>query len=586
MEQKTPLNLPKWQQDIATQISGMWDRGLQFNSQMNDMYDDLYAMLRGERPDKNYDWESNIVLNKTFQVVWKAVSYSIKKIFGASPVIGVDGFNEKGCWQREVLLDAVMNRDAAFQKTVMGLLRLYLNGVTYIKKTYKQEFEGDIPIVDRPHDVILNNRNVVVDWALAPSQGCREGRFVIHQEKVDINSLYTSKIDYFNLDKLRDLGTERMDEKRPADRDGKENPPESDIYKETSIMEFQGVFPVKETDNGLRPVDKIDKDTKFEMMIIVVADRTVPIRLERHPYGEINIIDAHLYFDPERWESMGMIEPVKDTYTAINDNINMIFDEKNRSLMPPTVFNKYAQIEWDTIQHAPNQKWLVGGNPDEAVFFPRIPPVSQDGWTIHQLLDAEHQSTTSITPTVEGMGREKTATQGVLNAQFSTDKLDFFVMMIEHTWLRPSAQMNIKFMQMFMHPITFLKILGEPFKFDQLGEDYKFKPVASSVKLEQQKEKEIQEDLQLLQIVQGIPNPNTPKIMNRLLANILRNRDKPEYVKEMQLDEDYFEPGSESGEMQVLNRMRGGASNQNGIPMSTPEKSVRAGVQTQRGMMN
>ena len=44
-------------------------------------------------------------------------------------------------------------------------------------------------------------------------------------------------------------------------------------------------------------------------------------------------------------------------------------------------------------------------------------------------------------------------------------------------------------------------------------------------------------------------------------------------------DEDYFEPSSDAGNMQMLNRMMGNVpSNQGGVPMSGQEKSVRRGT--------
>jgi hypothetical protein len=145
--------------------------------------------------------------------------------------------------------------------------------------------------------------------------------------------------------------------------------------------------------------------------------------------------------------------------------------------------------------------------------------------------------------------------------------------------------MNMRFFQKFGHPMTAITMLGEPLKFDMWSEEYKYQPVASSVKMDQQKEKEIQEDIQLMQIVQAIPNPNTPKVINYLLANILRNRNKPHLAKQMQLDENYFEPGNQGG-APAERGMMGGASNQNQIPMSTSEASVREGAVTPRRMLN
>jgi len=110
---------------------------------------------------------------------------------------------------------------------------------------------------------------------------------------------------------------------------------------------------------------------------------------------------------------------------------------------------------------------------------------------------------------------------------------------------------------------------------DFTEEVYKYVPAASSVKLEHQKDVETQQDVQLMQITASVPNPNTPKILNYFLKNIYRNRGEEEAAA--LLDEDYFEPQSEAGNINMINRMLGGevASNEKGIPMSRPEKNVR-----------
>ena len=135
--------------------------------------------------------------------------------------------------------------------------------------------------------------------------------------------------------------------------------------------------------------------------------------------------------------------------------------------------------------------------------------------------------------------------------------------------------MDVEFAKKFAHPNTFKAILGEPFEYGKWEERYKYIPAASTVKLEHQKEIEIQQDVQLIQILSAIPNPNTPKIVNVLWQNILRNRNMPQEAA--MLDEDYFEPSTDAGNMQMMTRTLnpGTPSNQNQIPMSGRERGVR-----------
>jgi len=167
----------------------------------------------------------------------------------------------------------------------------------------------------------------------------------------------------------------------------------------------------------------------------------------------------------------------------------------------------------------------------------------------------------------------------------SAGKLDFLVRMIETTALIPSAQMDIRMAKRFAHPLTLQIIIGQKFLFGDWEDIYKYVPAAAAVKLEHQKDAEIQQDLQLIQVVSAINNPNTSKVINSFLQNILRNRGKKEEAD--MLDEDYFEPNGDVGNMTMMKRMMSGAkSNQNQVPMSEPEKVVRQLTYNPRGMTN
>lgn len=633
-EDETPdTGIIDWEQQLCAQVLDEWDRGRTYVSDLDELYEDLYRMLRGERPEKNYDWKSNIVINKVFQVVWTAIPYLVQKIFGASPIIGVESFDKVGAWQREKILETWHTMQPAnnspqipwFIVMVMWTLRAMLNGVGIIKKTWHQKLVAETtedqiavpmkldkqgnetevephtikktksyPAEDFPINTPVNNKDIVFDWLLQPGQSIRQGRFVIHRSVVDLDSLYSSKINYMNLDQINVYsGTTSDTQEAHSDlkgMDGQETPPDSDIYADVEVYERVGKIPVynKKKDGKWMPCfDKEEcydnKKVVFKDMIITVAKtkgdetNTILIRCDSNRYEEINYIDMHIYFDAERWNSIGMVEPIGDLYTAINDNVNAMFDEINQNLMPPVVVNKFALWDWDTMIYAPQQRWLVGGSPSESIYFKEGSNITRDAWQKHALLDNEIQLTT-VTNSMSGAGREKTATTNVMNAQLTAGKLDFLVKMIETTALIPSAQMDVRFASKFAHPLTFEMIVGKPFEYSKFEEIYKYVPAASSVKQEHQKEREIQEDIQLMQIVASTPNPNTPKIMNVLWGNILRNRNMP---KEAALfDEDYFEPQGDAGNMQMLQRMMGGnvPSNQNEIPMSEQEKGVRRGM--------
>jgi hypothetical protein len=627
-----------WQQTVCAKVMDEWDKGQAYCSELNRLYEDIYSMIRGERPQKNYDWQSNIVINKVFQTIWTAIPYLTQKIFGASPLVGVDSFDKKGASQREKILEFWYTMQTTTDKRqttfflimVMWLLRSLLNGVGILKKGWHQklksianEIEEDVPLVmdeagavlksekitrklkktipieDWPVNVVCNNRDVVVDWLLKPGQSIRHGRFIIHRSVEDVDSIKSSDIKYFNLDQLDYTGSQgesdtERDHSPMKGKDGQDSPPKSEVYGEVEIYERVGKWPVyKERLDGylISAADEPFDESTMKYMEIVIAvakikDKKVLVRFDKNEYEQMNYVDMHIYLDEERWHSIGMTEPVMDMQTALNDNINAVFDKIWQELMPPVVVNKFALWDWDTMQYAPRQRWLVGGPPAESIYFKESSPVTRDAYTNHMLFDNEIQLGTSITPPMQGMGKEKAATTNVMNAQFSAGKLDFLVKMIETTGIVPCAQMDVAFAKKFAHPLTFQAILGEPFQYSDWEEIYKYRPAASSVKLEHQKDNEIQQDIQLIQIFSSVQNPGVAKILNILWSNILRNRNMPKEAATF--DEDYYEPSSDAGNIQMIRRMGapGAVSNQNKLPMTGAEQNVRRVTYAPRGMFN
>jgi hypothetical protein len=407
--------------------------------------------------------------------------------------------------------------------------------------------------------------------------------------------MYLSKL-YMNLDEINveqssENNEYNQDHTENTSKDDQETTPNSDIYTDVEKYERVGIFNVYREGKEWRAVLERggyeDKDVQQKYMIAVVArggknSKDVLIRFEPTPYEEINYIDAKCFIDTDRFISTGMVEPAKDTITGMNDMINGIFDETWKNLNPPVIVNKHALWDWDTMLYAPRQRWLVGGDPMNAAQFVQPSSVTRDAWSTYGLLDNEAQQT-SVTNAMAGAGKEKTATTNVMNAQLSASKFDFALEMFEKSLLIPSAQMDVRFAKKFAKQETLDLIVGaaqeengmekQPFDFGGWEEIYKYVPAASSVKTEQLKERETQEDIQLIQIASSIKNPKTAKIVNNLLANIFRNRNMP--VEADLLDEDYFEPESDEGKVNQLMQTMGGASNEQGIPMSDQEKSVR-----------
>ena len=625
--------IPKWHDELCRFVLDEWEKGQSHVYDMNALYDDIYDMIRGERPTKNYEWQSNVVINKVFQIIWTAIPYLMAKIFGATPIIGVQSFDRKGAWQREKLIEfwntmqCTQDKDhiTFFTTMVLWLLRASLNGVGFVKKgwhqkldkvsqdlavdipdtvnvagevSYKREnkkYTITIPLEDWPVNQVVNNKDIVVDWNLQPGQSCRHGRFVIHRSLTDLDSLKSSEIKYENLDLIPRSSAplpddHSQDHSAALSRDGLDCSPDSEVYTDVEVYERVGLVPVIKFEGDYIPVlNKDVEDYQMKHMIVTVAKTDAGntlIRWEPNPYDQINYIDMQLYLDEERWNPMGLIEPVKDLQTANNDLVNGMMDQIWQNLMPPVMVNKFGIVDWDTIQYAPQQRWLVGGNPAEVFMFKEPSNITRDAWQELVYIDAQMQLIQPVNATVQGQGKENKATTSSLNAQFSMGRLDFLVKMIEQTALIPSAQMDLAFAKKFAHPLTIKAIIGEPMISGEWEDIYHYRPAAAGVKLDVQKDTEIQQDLQLIQVVSTINNPNTPKIVNKLLANIFRNRDMP--MEAQMLDENYFEPSGEAGQLQMLQKVMGNKqANQSGVPMGQAQAGMRQKqIEGMRGGMN
>ena len=51
-KKKTP-EIRNWETELVALIDEEWEKGSTYCSDLNELYDDVYAMLRGERPSKS-----------------------------------------------------------------------------------------------------------------------------------------------------------------------------------------------------------------------------------------------------------------------------------------------------------------------------------------------------------------------------------------------------------------------------------------------------------------------------------------------------------------------------------------------------
>jgi len=142
------------------------------------------------------------------------------------------------------------------------------------------------------------------------------------------------------------------------------------------------------------------------------------------------------------------------------------------------------------------------------------------------LLINQLQQLRAIFPTTMGnLGTIKssmTAT-AVAGAENRTDtRQSFKAMCFEHTMLTDFYWMMLQMAHQYMREETAREILGDLIRNFDPDADYTYKPVTSAIEQEQSKQMKIRNYMQVLQTVANIKHPDTIKIVNYILGEILK----------------------------------------------------------------
>jgi hypothetical protein len=384
---------------------------------------------------------------------------------------------------------------------------------------------------------------------------------------------------YFNLDALEeDTNTDTA-----GSTDNKQSKA-GDVYEEISkkfdpeieILERWGTWPIVIGQDG-NPESAIGKDGKplegsqILPTIITVGNigkgKKVLIRFqvnlpEAGGYGFIPAVRTKCYLHPTKDRGIGDGMYGRELQKAINDNFNLINDRTKLATLPTLKKRKYALVDNDSLQFAPEHVMEVENMDDVDVF--QITDAPQGAWIAQDMLWGKMQQATATytydmggTPT-----RREPVTTLMLAEQKSNVRNSLVNLTVEHTGLSELYDIFLRMSALFMQPETLQKILGEKIMFFDPISDYNFTPVSTSILTEHAKETKIQIWDQILGRIVNIPNPSTFMLINLILKEImeLAGKEQAQYANAL-LDPTAVNPNFLTPLLQATKPPGGGESN-------------------------
>ena len=470
----------------------------------------------------------------------------------------------------------------------------------------EKEVMGEIPVVDRFQYDVMDPRNVVWDNSYAYTLQDKKWVIVSFERTLDELLADEEVMNYVNLDELEKLdpppetevSRESYNAEEPKSKSTKSPGQSYDIHERHGKFWVRVTERDDPTDDTSEPVDidyGLDADGKpyddaeeHEMIITVAASGSsyVIIRHDLQPFMDS---DGNRYRPLIR--GINMIHPTRDSGTgdgkyvaelqgAMNDAVNMANDRVKMATLPTLIAKRYSQEDNETLYIQPDHVIYVDDPTSDVQEF----KIESDvGSSIMQfgLFKDSMQQFKGIYPTTMGQTPElaSTTATAVAGAETNTTaRTNYASLTYEHTFLTELYWMMLQMTWQFAHEDTALKLFGneEMLLAFEPANDYFYKPITSSIETEYSKEAKIRNLTAIIGYVSQVPNPNTLKVVNMLIADImdLMGKEIAQY-KEMLFDESA--PPPESGaDQQAGNAVP--ASNQAGVPQSGQEMAARGNV--------
>lgn len=561
---------------------------------------DVY--LEGDGPDdKTKCLLVKRLLNKTLN---RKGLYHYHKYMRARTINATAGVVYAVCGWNQVLKETVVG----YQKVPDGGVAMLPTGIE-VPTFRDQEVTEDQPLQDWFDYEVFDPRNVRTDNTYCYS--IQQKEYILFRSEESYESLVEKEQShgYINLDKVLDAikggsgKSETETSKDSYNKDDNRDKPETTVGKKGDLITRYGLMwaVVKTRDEFGNPMDVEygfddlgEKKEKAELIegisaMFYVGGKQVLVRFQATPFIDSYgnpfkpILRGLCYIHPTKDTGMSDGKYARESQVALNDTINMSNDRVKLATLPVFVGDKYACEDNDEIYMEPEHIIPMEGGPDK---IRELQIRDNIGGALEQanLFIQGMQDVTAVFPNTMGdVGAASTTATAVAGADMrSNTRANYKALTFEYTFLCDLYWMILQMSYRFMHPMTALKLLGQEgvMVFDP-SSDYTYQPVTSNIEQEHGKMRKLQVIDQMLGRVANIPNPKTPMLINKLMSKAfeLLGADYQDF-RDALLDD------GPTGQMAAMGATNPGtpaggppidmASNQMGIPASSPEMMTRA----------
>lgn len=609
----------------------------------NAEFEAVIDLLENKRNEKEYDWMSNVAMPEYAAMVLTESSQWASQYFTTREYVdiyleGDQPGDAAKCKASKVLINKTLNRKALYHyhkyiraRTINATAGVVYAACMWQQKT-RQEHVGyedvetgevdeygtpiitknpvykTVPLLDCFNYEVLDPRNVFVDNTYCYS--VQEKPWITLRSEKSYEDLKADEKShgYINLDKVKELKetgyqAETATSKESANKDAQAQKVSKPVIVPFDVLERYGKVwaIVKSSDEDGNPTDikpgyaqdgTIQPNAELVETIVTVlyhGSSKILIRFQATPFVDAAgnpykpIIRGICYIHPTKDVGMSDGKYARELQIGINDTINLSNDRVKLATMPVFKGKKYVTEDNDQIYIEPEHV-IPLEDPLTDLIELQIRDNISGALQQTQLFIGGMQKVLAVFPTTMGelpSLASTTATAIAGSDTRSNTRANYKSLTFEHSFLTDLYWMILQMSFRFMHPDTAIKLVGQQgVEIFDPNADYVYQPVSSNIELEYSKSRKMGIIDQVLGRLVNVPNPNTPKMINKLMVKFfdLLGADYQD-IKDALLDEG---PAGQAAAMQGSSQPAAGGmmpgdmtSNQSGVPVSNQEMMVR-----------
>ncbi len=461
-------------------------------------------------------------------------------------------------------------------------------------------------LVDKFNYEVIDPRNVFTDNKYCYS--IQDKDFIIIRSETTYTELkeHEEECGYINLDQVKELmkGQNETETSKETYAKG-ENKVSSKIKNFDRLLRLGKMYVIIKEQNPEGIPTKVipgydtdgeplDKAILLELIIetILVGSKNVLIRFQLNPFVDARgntyrpVARGWCYIHPTKDVGLSDGKYLRESQSIINDGLNMGLDREKLATIPTLKGKKSSLEDNSTIYFAPEhvmqvenvddiQEFKINSNIDSMLQF--VGMVMQGDQKISAIFPTTMGDIPKGDPTATSIAGAEQKAGGRSNYKDLTWEytfaLDFYWIMLQMTY-------------QFAEQETAIKMMGEDAQNFDADAEYSYTPVTTNIEQEYSKYRKLQILDQFIGRLVNVQNPQTMKLLNRLLAMSfeLFGKELPDY-KDVLLDENYMPPlssssssGQGAGAGQMTSLSSAPTSNQSGVEQSGMEEYTRNGM--------